>query len=148
MKSFGSYNTTADWFESAELSHNDAYYYLKNGQSPGAAVSNIVVESGRNRYAKEDHLTFRDATYRQLLKQVSNDPNAGFLFGDGTTTAKGYTLYTFTIEYEGVDRTDRMYYIIGDYKYILITETDCHDRNASDITIVSRTIADSFEWAQ
>jgi hypothetical protein len=148
MKSFGSYNTTADWFESAELSHNDRYYYLKNGQNPGGAVSNIAVESGRNRYAKEDHLTFRDVTYRQLLKQVSNDPDAGFLFGDGTTTAKGHTLYIFTIEYEGVGRTDRMYYIIGDYKYLLITETDCHDRNASDITVVSRTIADSFEWAR
>jgi hypothetical protein len=148
MKSFGAYSTTTDWFESAELTQNDRYCYLKKGQSPGRAVSTISVESGRHRYAAEEHAAFRDVIYRQLLKQVSNNPDAGFLFGDGATTARGYTLYTFTIEYDGVGRTDRMYYIVGDYKYVLITETDYHDKNAADITVAAKTIADSFEWAR
>ncbi|MDR1573497.1 MAG: copper amine oxidase N-terminal domain-containing protein [Clostridiales Family XIII bacterium] len=146
MKSFGVYNTASDWFEAAELSQNDRYYYLKNGQSPGKTVSNISVESGRHRYASADYSLFRDAVYRGFLKQVSNDPDAGFLFGDSTTTAKGYTLYIFTIEYEGVGRTDRMYYIVDDYKYVLITETDLHDKSVADITTVAKTMADSFEW--
>ncbi|MDR2356252.1 MAG: copper amine oxidase N-terminal domain-containing protein [Clostridiales Family XIII bacterium] len=148
MKSFGVYSTTADWVESAELSQNDRYYYLKRGQSPGRTVSSISVESIRHRYAESEHQAFREAVFRQLLKQVSNDPDAGFLFGEGTTTEKGLTLYTFTIEYEGIDRTDRMYYIIGDYKYVLITETDRHDKNAADITAAAKAIADSFEWAR
>ncbi|MDR2089618.1 MAG: copper amine oxidase N-terminal domain-containing protein [Clostridiales Family XIII bacterium] len=148
MKSFGTYSTAADWPESAELSQNDRYCYLKKGQSFGAAISMISVESGRHRYTAEDHPAFRDATYRQLLKQVSNDPDAGFLFGDGTTTARGYALCVFTIEYENVGRTDRMYYIVGDYKYVLITETDFHDKNAADITVAAKAIADSFEWAR
>jgi hypothetical protein len=148
MKSFGSYNTTTDWFESSDLSQNDRYYYLKNGQAPGRAVSTISVESGRHRYSERDYPVFRDNTYRQLLKQVSNDPDAGFLFGDGATTAKGYTLYIFTIEYDNIGRTDRLYYIVGDYKYILITETDFHDKNAADITAAAKIITDSFEWAR
>jgi hypothetical protein len=148
MKSFGAYSTTINWVESAELSQNDRYYYLRRGQNPGKTVSNISVESGRHRYAESDHQIFRDGIYRQLLKQVSNDPDAGFLFGDDSTTAKGYMLYTFTIEYEGPGRTVRMYYIVGDYKYILITETDCHDRDAADITFAAKAIADSFEWAK
>jgi hypothetical protein len=148
MKSFGAYDTTSDWFEATELSQNDRYCYLKNGQSPGKAVSNISVESGRHRYAAADHAAFRDVTYRGLLKQVANDPDAGFLFGDGSTTAKGHALYVFTIEYDGIGRTDRMYYIVGDYKYVLITETDRHDKDAADITIAAKTIADSFEWAR
>jgi hypothetical protein len=148
MKAFGAYSTTTDWFESTELSQNDRYYYLKRGQSPGRTVSMISVENGRHRYAAEEHANFRDAVYRQLLKQVSNDPSAGFLLGNGATTAKGYTLYTFTIEYDGVGRTDRMYYIVGDYKYVLITETDYHDKNVADITVAAKAIADSFEWAR
>ncbi|MDR2295965.1 MAG: hypothetical protein LBD95_04125 [Clostridiales Family XIII bacterium] len=148
MKSFGAYSATADWVESPELSQNDRYYYLKKGQSPGRTVSSISVESIRHRYAEGEHPAFREAVFRQLLKQVSNDPDAGFLFGEGTTTEKGLTLYMFTIEYEGIDKTDRMYYIVGDYKYLLITETDRHDKNASDITAVAKAIADSFEWAR
>jgi hypothetical protein len=148
MKSFGAYNTTADWIESAELSQNDRYFYLRKGQSPGRTVSMISVESGRHRYTADDHATFRDTVYRQLLKQVSNDPDAGFLFGDGATTERGNTLCIFTIEYDSVGRTDRMYYIVGDYKYVLITETDCHDRDAADITAAAKAIADSFEWAR
>jgi hypothetical protein len=148
MKTFGAYDTTDDWFEATELSQGDRYYYLKKGQGPGKTVSNISVESGRHRYAAADHSVFRDVTYRGLLKQVANDPDAGFLFGDGATTAKGYTLYTFIIEYEGIDRTDRMYYIVGDYKYVLITETDYHDKNAANITTTAKAIADSFEWAR
>ncbi|MDR2132873.1 MAG: copper amine oxidase N-terminal domain-containing protein [Clostridiales Family XIII bacterium] len=148
MKSFGAYSVAADWFESAELSQNDRYFYLKKGQNPEKNAGMISVESGRHRYAAEDHSAFRDVVYRQLLKQVSNDPDAGFLFGDGTTTAKGYTLYVFTIEYESAGRTDRMYYIVGDYKYVLITESDGHDKNAEDITAVSKAAVDSFEWAR
>jgi hypothetical protein len=148
MKSFGAYSTASGWFESTELSQNDKYYYLKNGQSPGRAVSSVSVESGRHRYTAEDHAVFRDSVYRGLLKQVANDPDAGFLFGDGTNTARGYTLYTFTIEYEGVGRTDRMHYIVGDYKYVLVTETDRHDKNAADISAAAKAITDSFEWTR
>jgi hypothetical protein len=147
MKSFGSYSTPADWFESAELSQNDKYYYLKEGQSPGKTVSAISVESGRHRYAESEHPNFRDAVYRQLLKQVSNDPDAGFLLSDDAVTARGYTLCIFTIEYEGIDRTERMYYIIGDYRYLLIAETDCHNSDVADITAAAGTITNSFEWA-
>jgi hypothetical protein len=41
-----------------------------------------------------------------------------------------------------------MYYIVGDYKYILITETDFHDENAADITAAAKGMVDSFEWAR
>ncbi|MDR1247087.1 MAG: copper amine oxidase N-terminal domain-containing protein [Clostridiales Family XIII bacterium] len=148
MKSFGVYSTVSDWPESAELSQNDKYYYLKNDRVHGDNTSCILVESGRHRYAGDDYPAFREAMYRRLLKQAANDPDVGFLFGDGTATARGYTMYIFTVEYDGVERTDRMYYIVGDYKYVLITETDYHDKNAADISAAARVIADSFEWAR
>jgi hypothetical protein len=148
MKSFGTYSTIAGWSESAALSQNDRYYYLKNGGTQTGDVSNICVESGRHRYAEADAQTFRETTYRRLLKQVANDSDAGFLSGNGGFTAKGYTLYTFTIEYENIDKTERMHYIIGDNKYILITETDYHDESAADIKLAAKTISDSFEWAR
>jgi hypothetical protein len=146
MKSFGAYSIISDWPESAELSQNDRYYYLKNGRAYSENASRILVESGRHRYIGNDYPAFREATYRRLLKQAANDPDVGFLFGDGSTTARGYTLYIFTIEYDNVERTDRMYYIVGDYKYVLITEMDYHDKNAADIGAAARAVADSFEW--
>jgi hypothetical protein len=148
MKSFGAYGMAADWAESTELSRNDKYFYLKNDRSSDANVSAVSVESGRHRYAEADHSAFRETTYRRLLKQVANDPEAGSLFGKDDVTAKGYALYTFTIEYEGVDLTERMHYIVGDYKYVLITETDRHNESAAGISAVSRAMADSFEWAR
>jgi hypothetical protein len=148
MKSFGSYSTSVDWPESAEFSQNEKYFYLKNDMASALNIGSISVESGRHRYAEGDYHTFRDTVYRRLLKQVANDRDAGFLFGDDSATARGYTLYTFTIEYESIDQTDRMYYIVGDYKYILITETDCHNENAADITAAAADIVNSFEWAR
>jgi hypothetical protein len=98
MKSFGAYSTAVDWSESAELSQNDRYYYVKTGQAPALKAGSISVENGRHRYADGDYHIFRDTVYRRLLKQVANDRDAGFLFGDDSATARGYTLYTFTIE--------------------------------------------------
>jgi hypothetical protein len=145
-KSFGSYAVPAAWAESNGLSRGDKYYYLRADSDKSSG--SVSIETGRNRYTKDDAAAFRDATYRQLLWQVSGDPEASFLLGGGSVTDKGYTLYIFTIEYARQELTTRQYYILGDYKHALIYETDYHDKNTPSVTDAARAIADNFEWAK
>ncbi|MDR3295427.1 MAG: copper amine oxidase N-terminal domain-containing protein [Clostridiales Family XIII bacterium] len=147
MKSFGTYIVSNDWPESPELSRNDQYFYVKAGTGVSGDGSRISVESGRNKYSKDDSSAFRDAIHRQLLREVASDPNAASLFGGETAfTEKGYPLCIFTVEYAKLNITSRQYYILGDNKYILVQETDHHDKNAPDIDEATYTILNSFEW--
>jgi len=145
-KPFGTIVVPASWNESPELSWDGMFFYLKDGTSLDAPTSNISVNMGVNGYSEGEFLSFRDEVYDQLMAQVSASPGS-VLHGMGTQTEKGYILMIFTIENENVGITTRQYYIVGDFRYILVHETDFHDESIPYVTEAARAIVDSFEWA-
>lgn len=143
-KSFGTYMVPAGWSENSTLSSNTKYFYIKDGTNLNKPTSNISVESGTNKYSKEEHETFRMAILNQLSMQLSTSSSETQVSAYGTTTAKGDILYVFTIEEESI--TTKQYYIVEDYKYILVIETDFHDENISNIDTITEGIINSFSW--
>ena len=64
---------------------------------------------------------------------------------NGSNTENGDVVYTFNIkEADGIETTQ--YYIVGDYKYILIQETVFE--KSDDIDNVAKDIANSFSWRE
>jgi len=145
-KTFGTYNIPEDWKESKELSYNKKYFYIKEGTDMSKPTSNISIEMGTNRYPKSNHIEFRQSIQAQLMMQTSDSENISAIEGLGKNTENGDILYVFTIKEETKNITTRQYYIVGDYKYILVHETDYNDSNIQDVSEVAEKIVNSFKW--
>jgi len=140
---YGSYVLLDGWYEFDQISTHDKPFYLKDGISTESVISNISVECGENPYAKDDHLEFRTALVQQLGAQASA---AGMqMTASGSYTAAGDVLYIFTISDDTSSTVQ--YYIIGDYRYVLIHATDLMDERIPDVNAIAAAIADSFTWA-
>jgi hypothetical protein len=149
-KSFGSFSIPEDWVEIAKYSKNDKYFYSHDSEEISIDMTNISIEMGSNRYALEDHMTFRYAILRQLLMQ-SAGVEGSEVSGSGTFTKHDDPLYIFTIKhkdrYGDGDVTTIQYYIVGDKKHILIHVTDFHN-NITNANEVAKFIVDSFVWLE
>lgn len=140
---YGSYLLPEGWYEFDQISTPEKPFYLKEGIGIDSVISNLSVECGENRYAAEDHLEFRTALVQQLGAQASA---AGMqMTASGSYTAAGDVLYVFTISDDASSTVQ--YYIVGDYRYVLIHVTDLMDERISDINDIAAAIADSFVWA-
>jgi hypothetical protein len=145
-KSFGSFSIPEDWVEITRYSRNGKYFYSHNSEEISLNMTNISIEMGSNRYALDDHMTFRYAILRQLLMQSGSEVS-----GSGTFTKHNDPLYIFTIKhkdrYGDSDVTTIQYYIVGDKRHILICVTDFHNTiaNANE---VAQFIVDSFVWSE
>jgi hypothetical protein len=149
-KSFGSFSIPEDWVEIAIYSKDGKYFYSHDSEEISINMTNISIEMGSNRYALEDHMTFRYAILRQLLMQ-SAGVEGSEVSGSGTFTKHDDPLYIFTIKhkdrYGDGDVTTIQYYIIGENKHILIHVTDFHN-NITNANEVAQFIADSFVWSE
>ena len=143
-KSFGTYIIPDGWSEAKELSNSKKFFYVKDGTDMSKPTSNVSVEVGTNKYKKENHMEFRQSMQRQLMVQASRGATSEGMQGIGTNTKNGDVMYVFTINSENT--TTKQYYIVGDYRYVLIHETDFNDENIKDISEVAKSIAESFEW--
>lgn len=143
-KDFGSYEVPDGWIESKKYSSSSKYFYvLKGEEDDESQPNNISINRGTNKYAEEDHETFRKAILAQLSFQTSGTENKE-ITGNGSTTDNRYILYTFIIndKYENVITTQ--YYIVGNYEYILVHETSFGESKETDEA--AKFIVNSFKW--
>ena len=91
-------------------------------------------------------MKFRDAILNQLVMQLPKDV---ILNGNGSYTANDYVLYTFTFSITEGDTTlsATQYYIVADYKYVMVYETAFTD-NTEEVDIVAKSIVDTFKWSE
>ena len=145
-KSFGSYRIPKNWIESTKYSTEDKFFYVAEGTEEDPLPNNISVNVGKNKYSSEQHMKFRDAILNQLVMQLPKDV---ILNGNGSYTANDYVLYTFTFSITEGDTTlsATQYYIVADYKYVMVYETAFTD-NTEEVDIVAKSIVDTFKWSE
>lgn len=137
----GNYTVPEGWVKSEEYSTDKKVFYIEEGHETDKQPDNISINVGTNRYAEDDHVSFRDAILRQILAQLEGVDAQ--LYGDGTYTEQGYTVYIFTIE-EKNNIVTKQYYIVGDYQYCLIHLTNY--TGSEDADKAAQEIVDSFVW--
>ena len=145
-KSFGSYRVPKNWIESTKYSTEDKFFYVAEGTEEDPLPNNSSVNVGKNKYSSEQHMKFRDAILNQLVMQLPKDV---ILNGNGSYTANDYVLYTFTFSITEGDTTlsATQYYIVADYKYVMVYETAFTD-NTEEVDIVAKSIVDTFKWSE
>ena len=139
--SYGKYTIPTTWMKSNSHSTRNKTFYINKKDRRNNRPNNISVETGTNRYKKDDHIQFRQAILRQLMMQMKGTDAT--INGDGWTTKNGYICYTFTID-EGEYKTVQ-HYIVGDYRYVLVHETTW-DSNYKDTDMAAKEIVNSFIW--
>ncbi len=142
-KEFGSYKLPKDWIESKEHSTKEKLFYVLKGQEKDRQPNNISINVGKNRYPKTEHEQFRKAILNQLLIQVRNQKGVE-VNANGSTTDNGEIVYAFITKNNDVITTQ--YYIVGDYKYILIQETLFEE--SEETKEATKSIIDSFKWKE
>ena len=142
-KDFGSYELPKNWIESKEHSTKEKFFYVLKGQEKNRQPNNISINAGTNRYLKTEHEQFRKAILNQLLLQVRNQKGVE-VNANGSTTDNGEIVYAFITKNNNVITTQ--YYIVGDYKYILIQETLFEE--SGETKKVTKNIIDSFKWKE
>lgn len=136
----GTYDVPEDWVVSKKHSNSRQTFYIEEGDESEALPDNVAVSTGTNRYAKEDHASFREAILRQLSAQIGD--SSAQVLGSGETTPAGDVLYVFTVKED--DCTTTFYYVVGDYEFCLFQATDFDD--SDDASEAAREMANSFSW--
>lgn len=142
-KDFGTYEIPADWVESVAHSANSKFFYVKEGEENENRPNNISVNEGTNKYSESEHEKFRMAILKQLSMQIGRNEDVK-LNANGSNTKNGYLVYTFSIK-DG-NTTTTQYYIVGDYKYVLVHETTFG--NSTETDNAAQKIIDTFKWKE
>jgi hypothetical protein len=142
-KDFGTYEIPADWVESVAHSTNSKFFYVKEGEENENRPNNISVNEGTNKYSESEHEKFRMAILKQLSMQIGRNEDVK-LNANGSNTKNGYLVYTFSIK-DG-NTTTTQYYIIGEYKYVLVHETTFG--NSTETDNAAQKIIDTFKWKE
>lgn len=142
-KTFGTFTLPQGWLESHELSKENFYFYLKDGTDLQKPTSNISVSYGTNKYGKGEEMDFARAIDQQLKSQV--DLETVSYSGVGSSTKQDIPLITMTVEDK--EALTVQYYIVGEYRYVMVQMTDFYDEQVPDVQQVALNIVDSFVWA-
>ena len=142
-KDFGTYEIPADWVESVAHSTNSKFFYVKEGEENENRPNNISVNEGTNKYSESEHEKFRMAILKQLSMQIGRNEDVK-LNANGSNTKNGYLVYTFSIK-DG-NTTTTQYYIVGEYKYVLVHETTFG--NSTETDNAAQKIIDTFKWKE
>ena len=145
-KSFGTYTVPTGWIESDTYSTKDKFFYVADGTQQDALPNNISINMGSNKYSADDHISFRQAIVQQLTMQLPKDT---ILNGSGSYTANDYVLYTFTFTIQEEDMTlvATQYYIVGDYKYVMVYES-VYDGDTETVDTIAKNMVDTFTWTE
>lgn len=145
-KDFGSYIVANNWIESQSHSTTNKFFYIKNQTvEEEERPNNISINMGTNKYSSEEHEKFKTAILNQLSMQISSSNDLKINANGSYTKDNNYVVYEFDIYEEKENITTKQFYIVGDYKYVLIHET-IYDQTDKDIDIVAKKMVDSFKW--
>lgn len=138
--SFGTYRIDGLVKRNDHSTPNKTFYSLKKDKYK-SRPDNVSVELGTNKYSKEQYLAFKTAIQLQLYSQVGRDAT---IVGNGITTTKGNNVLKFIIKKQNDPMETTQYYIVGDYKYVLVHETSFTQNQ--DLNVAVYNIVDTFEW--
>ena len=137
-KDFGSYQISSNWIE---VEHNNSRYrYVKKSEKGNYQTNNISIRQLENKYSKKNHMQFKNSILSSLAGQNLKDIQD--IKASGSTTKNGDILYTFILS--GDEGVTTEYCIIGDYKFILVTEVNLDKSEETDN--IAKQIVDSFKW--
>lgn len=143
-KDFGTYTIDSSWEEYLNQSADNEFFYVKVGTNSLEKQNNISVKEETNSYSESNHINFKNWILSQLSSELSENDTIN---ANAFTSDNGYTVYEFEI-HNGVENvTNNKYYIIGDYKHILVNETVYTDsENVGDVDDIAREIVNTFKW--
>ena len=102
---------------------------------------------GTNKYSSSEHEKFRDAILLQLSYQISDSSDCTINANSSFTNDNNYVVYEFDIFEKNDNIMTKQFYIVGDYKYVLVHET-VYDFTSDEVDGVAKKIVDSFEWKE
>ncbi len=141
-ESFGTYRID-NLVKRSDHSTTSKVFYVLEKDKYKDLPDNISVEVGKNYYKESDHIRFKTAIQSQLYNQVGRTAK---IVGTGIDTSKGNIVYKFFITKTSDNTEVTQYYIVGDYKYVLVHETNfSKDPN---LDIAAYNIVDTFEWKE
>lgn len=140
----GSFTVPEGWVKNEEYSTDTMLLYVPEDQATEEYPDNISVDVGQSPYSAQEHAAFRSAILQQLAAQL-NGMDAE-LTGDGSTTAQGYVVYTFTIHAPDLGMAFRQYYIVGNYQYCRVHATN--NSGQDRVYEAAREVVDSFVWEE
>lgn len=140
--SFGTYRIDGLIKRRDHSSATKTFYVLERDKYK-TTPDNVSVELGTNYYSKKQMTAFKTAIQLQLYSQVGRDAT---IVGNGITTTKGNNVLKFIIKKQNDNTEIIQYYIIGDYKYVLVHETS-FSKN-TDLNVAVYNIVDTFEWKE
>ncbi len=143
-KDFGTYTIDSSWEEYLNQSADNEFFYVKVGTNSLEKQNNISVKEETNSYSESNHINLKNWILSQLSNELSENDTIN---ANAFTSDNGYTVYEFEI-HNGVENvTNNKYYIIGDYKHILVDETVYTDsENVGDVDDIAREIVNTFKW--
>lgn len=143
-KDFGTYTIDSSWEEYLNQSADNEFFYVKVGTNSLEKQNNIFVKEETNSYSESNHINLKNWILSQLSNELSENDTIN---ANAFTSDNGYTVYEFEI-HNGVENvTNNKYYIIGDYKHILVNETVYTDsENVGDVDDIAREIVNTFKW--
>lgn len=143
-KDFGTYTIDSSWEEYLNQSADNEFFYVKVGTNSLEKQNNISVKEETNSYSESNHINLKNWILSQLSNELSENDTIN---ANAFTSDNGYTVYEFEI-HNGVENvTNNKYYIIGDYKHILVNETVYTDsENVGDVDDIAREIVNTFKW--
>lgn len=143
-KDFGTYTIDSSWEEYLNQSTDNEFFYVKVGTNSLEKQNNISVKEETNSYSESNHINLKNWILSQLSSELSENDTIN---ANAFTSDNGYTVYEFEI-HNGVENvTNNKYYIIGDYKHILVNETVYTDsENVGDVDDIAREIVNTFKW--
>ena len=140
-KEFGTYTIDSSWEEDITHSTNEEFFYVKVGTENLENNNNISVKEENNSYSASNHINFKNGILSQLSSELSENDTIN---ANAFTSDNGYTVYEFEIHDGDANIITNKYYIIGDYKHILVNETIYSDSEEADS--IAREIVDTFKW--
>ena len=113
---------------------NNKYQYKKDNHI-------ITIELEKNNYKKENHMYLKNNIYNELIKYASE--NNLKIFGN-SYTINNNTVYQFNLGNDNINL--KYYYIIGDYKDIVIIDSIKDEMKLEKKDDVVNQIINNFEW--
>ena len=138
--SYGTYRIDGLVKRSDHSTATKTFYVLEKDKYK-VTPDNVSVEVGTNYYSKEQYLAFKTAIQTQLYSQVGRD---AVIVGNGITTTRGNNVLKFIIKKQNDNTAITQYYIIGDYRHVLVYETNFSGN--TDFNVAVFNIVDTFAW--
>ena len=140
-KSFGTYTINSSWEEDINNSMNEEFFYVEVGNQNLEKINTISIKEESNSFSASNHVNFKNEILSQLSNELAETDNIN---ANAFTSDNGYIVYKFEIHKNAENVTINKYYIIGDYKHILVNETTYSDSEEADN--IAKEMVDTFKW--